>query len=136
MTARRVAAGLVLLALGFAGGVGFAAVSDKPWHSLTGDDWRGMSPPERTAFLNGYLSASGLADAETAGAADSLALMKMLPQLRRDGRLRYPYSPSVYDARISDHYVWENHRPQPIWYGLREVNSQLRASVAGDSTRH
>jgi len=44
--------------------------------------------------------------------------------------LRYPYGPSVYEARIGDWFTWENHREHPLWFGLREVNSQMRAAMA------
>jgi hypothetical protein len=123
------AAALALLALGFAGGAAFAGQPAAPWHALTGDDWRAMEPKERAAFLDGFLSGSGLADAEHAGARDSLALMQAVSALRREGKLRFPFGPSVYESRVSDHYVWENHRPQPLWYGLREVNAHLRAAT-------
>lgn len=129
-------AAVALLALGFAGGAAFAGVPDAPWYALTGNDWRAMEPAQRTAFMSGFLAGSGLADAEATGARDSLALTRAITGLRRAGTLRYPYGPSVYEARIGDWFTWENHREHPLWFGLREVNNQVRAAMADTGRGH
>lgn len=153
MTARRrVAAAALLLALGFAGGVAFAAMPALPWYQLNGEHWRAMTNEERSAFVLGFLAGSGVADAElkvkadsaatgkalgptSASGRDSLALSQAITSLRRAGSLRFPYAPHVYNLRMSDHYHFENHWPEPIWWVLVSLNDEIKFPMERDTPR-
>jgi hypothetical protein len=91
-----------------------------------------MSPEARRTYLTGFLMGSALQQARAAGANDSAGLVRTLDSLRRAG-FEFPFAPNVYSARVDDYYWWENHRTQPIWSALREVNRDLKRLTQRDS---
>ncbi len=91
-----------------------------------------MTPEAKQAYLAGFLTGSALQQAGGAGSRDSASLFETLDSLRRGG-FQFPYAPNVYAARINDYYWWQNHRPLPIWYALREVNRDLKRLTQRDS---
>lgn len=126
---------LVTLALGLAGGAVFARVPDRPWYQLDGSDWVTLPNEERQALMAGFLMGSGLADAEASAPNDSTALRKALQTIRREGRLRYAFAPHVYMLRMSDHYHFENHRPEPLWWVIHTLNDELRLPMTTEGSR-
>ncbi len=119
-------------ALGFAaaawmGGVAWARAQDGThWLQLAGAAWRGYSVGERQAYATGFLTGAALQQADMGGAADSAVVAATLDSLRRSGRLSFPYAPTLYASRLSDYYWWENHRPEPLWQAMREVDRELK----------
>ena len=81
-------------------------------------------------YLAGFLAGAATAEASNAGTADSAGLRRSLDSLSRAG-FRFPYSPSVYGARVDDFYWYENQRVLPLWYTLWEVNNRLRDPAIG-----
>ena len=106
---------------------------DQHWLGRTGVDWKAMGPDARTAYAEGFLAGSALAQAAGHG-SDSAGLSEALARLRRGGGFRFPYGANVYTSRINDYYWWENHLPLPTWYAFWEVNATLMRSSA-DSAR-
>ncbi|MDX2191778.1 MAG: hypothetical protein NW201_00395 [Gemmatimonadales bacterium] len=135
---RPVARALLLLALGFAGGVAFAEPPWRPWYEADAQDWARMTSGERDLFVLGFLAGSGVADAERAGATDSLSYLRAFQQLRRglDGRtLRYPFAPHLYTTRFGDRFFWENYKREPLWWSMVQVNEELKAPMANEGNR-
>lgn len=87
-----------------------------------------MEPPARLAYVEGFLAGAALGQA-AARARDSAGVRMAIEQLRREGRLRFPYGANVYATRISDYYWWENNVPLPTWYAFLEVNTTLGRSI-------
>lgn len=113
--------GVAGVALG--GGV---ARADPHWLDRTGREWKAMSAESRRAWMEGFLSGSAVANATAAGAADSAGLVSAMERMRKDGSFRFPFGPPVYGARLEDHYQWNNHLPEPVWYALWTVDGELR----------
>jgi hypothetical protein len=97
---------------------------DRHWLGVNGADWRRMEPDARLAYVEGFLAGAALSQA-AAEAGDSAAVRRTLEQLRRNGKLRFPFGANVYATRISDFYWWKNHVPLPTWYAFMEVNTAL-----------
>jgi hypothetical protein len=94
------------------------------WLDVNGEDWRRMEPDARLAYVEGFLA--GAAVGQAAGqSADTAAVRRVLEDLKRSGRLRFPFSANVYASRVSDYYWWTNHLPLPTWYAFLEVNTTL-----------
>ena len=94
------------------------------WLNVNGEDWRRMEPDARLAYVEGFLA--GAAVGQAAGmASDTTAVRTILDDLKRNGRLRFPFGANVYASRVSDYYWWTNHLPLPTWYAFLEVNTTL-----------
>ena len=118
-----------LAAGGFlAGRVSAGPNPDRHWSERDGADWRAFPPEARLAYVDGFLTGAGFAQAAggaTEATADSAGLRETMATLHRTGRFRFPYGANVYVTRLNDYYWWENHRPLPIWYAFWEVNTSL-----------
>ena len=101
------------------------------WLQFDGRDWGRLSPDAKQAYLAGFLAGSATAQALDAGTADSAGLRQALDSLSRTGLLRFPFSPSVYGARVEDIYWYETQRPLPVWFVLWEVNNRLHPPPSG-----
>lgn len=121
----RRAAGIGVAAL--LGGAAWQAQEPPPaWLARTGTEWERETPAARAAYLEGFVAGAAVAQAAAAGAADSAAVLAAIARLRREGGLAFPYAPTVYGSRLADHLWWENHRQQPVWWALWQVNDALR----------
>jgi hypothetical protein len=100
-------------------------IAEPAWLKLDGHDWKRLSPEAKQAYLAGFLAGAATAEAANAGTADTAGLRHALDSLSRIG-FRFPYSPTVYGARVDDFYWYENQRILPLWYVLWEVNTRLR----------
>lgn len=117
---------MLVAGLGVVGGYAAPrAQSDPHWIAATGVEWQQMSPEARRAYTAGFLTGGALAEALGTEPADSAAVARILDSLRHEG-FRFPFAASVYAARISDYYWWENHRPLPLWHAFWEVNNDLK----------
>ena len=120
-----------LAAAGFLAGRASAGPGpDRHWSARNGDDWRALGPDEQVAYVDGFLTGAGFAQAagarpEREEKADSAGLHEAMTTLTRTGRFRFPYAANVYVVRLNDYYWWENHRPLPTWYAFWEVNTSL-----------
>jgi hypothetical protein len=83
-----------------------------------------MGPDARLAYVEGFLAGAALSQA-AGKVSDTSAVRGVLEDLKRSGRLRFPFSSNVYASRISDYYWWSNHLPLPTWYAFLEVNTTL-----------
>ena len=110
-------------------GVAVVLFSPPPAVGAQGPDGKvpvtAASQEAKQAYLAGFLAGSATAEMLDAGTADSAGLRQALDSLSRSG-FRFPFSPTVYGARVDDFYWYENQRPLPIWYTLWEVNNRLR----------
>jgi hypothetical protein len=98
--------------------------SGPDWLHVNGEDWRRMEPKAQLAYVEGFLAGAALGQA-AGRAADTSAVRGVLEDLKRNGRLRFPFSANVYASRVSDYYWWTNHLPLPTWYAFLEVNTTL-----------
>ena len=98
--------------------------SGPAWLHVNGEDWRRMEPKAQLAYVEGFLAGAALGQA-AGRAADTSAVRGVLEDLKRNGRLRFPFSANVYVSRVSDYYWWTNHLPLPTWYAFLEVNTTL-----------
>jgi hypothetical protein len=94
------------------------------WLDVNGEDWRRMGPDARLAYVEGFLAGAALGQA-AGHASDTSAVREVLEDLKRSGRLRFPFGANVYASRVSDYYWWTNHLPLPTWYAFLEVNTTL-----------
>ena len=101
-------------------------MADPEWLRFDGRGWAALSPDAKQAYLAGFLAGSSTAQALEAGATDSAGMTRVLDSLSRAG-FRFPYSPTVYGARVEDFYWYTNQRPLPVWYALWEVNNRIHA---------
>jgi hypothetical protein len=99
------------------------------WLRMNGHDWKLMDVNSRLAYVEGFLAGAALSQAAS-GARDTAGVRAGLEVLKRDGRLRFPFSANVYASRVSDYYWWKDHLPLPTWYAFLEVNTALGRSVA------
>jgi hypothetical protein len=88
-----------------------------------------MEPDARMAYVEGFLAGAALSQA-AGEARDTAAVKAALDDLKRTGRLRFPFGANVYASRVSDYYWWENHRPLPTWNAFLEVNTTLGRHIS------
>jgi hypothetical protein len=99
------------------------------WLRVDGHEWRRMDPDARLAYVDGFLAGAALGQA-AGGARDASAVTAALDELKRSGRLRFPFGSNVYASRVSDYYWWKNHLPLPTWYAFLEVNTTLGRRIS------
>src|SRR5919107_1181313 len=99
------------------------------WLNVNGEDWRRMEPDARMAYVEGFLAGAALGQA-AGRTSDTSAVKSVLEELKRSGRLRFPFGANVYASRVSDYYWWTNHLPLPIWYAFLEVNTTLGSRLS------
>src|SRR5688572_29935758 len=88
------------------GSSGFRQEPGRDWLTVNGHDWRRMEPDARMAYVEGFLAGAALSQAAV-GARDTAAVKAALDDLRRTGRLRFPFRANVYASRVSDYYWWK-----------------------------
>jgi hypothetical protein len=101
----------------------------RDWLNVNGHDWRRMEPDARLAYIEGFLAGAALSQA-AGKARDTAAVKAALDDLKRTGRLRFPFGANVYASRVSDYYWWKNHLPLPTWYAFLEVNTTLGRPIS------
>src|SRR3989442_6991835 len=99
----RLAAAVGLAVLGFAVGRHTAGQEqERGWAAYDGRDWRGLTPPEKRAYVLGVLAAGALADAGRAGAEGPAALRRAVDSLSKRGGLRFPFRHPVYGDALDE----------------------------------
>jgi hypothetical protein len=106
-----------------------AQESGPDWLAVDGNAWRRMGPDARLAYVEGFLAGAAVGQAAS-GARDTSEVRVALEDLKRSGRLRFPFGSNVYASRVSDYYWWQNHLPLPTWYALLEVNTTLGRRIS------
>jgi hypothetical protein len=106
------------------GSTGIRQEPGRGWLNVDGHAWQRMEPDARLAYVEGFLAGAALSQA-AGEARDTAAVKAALDDLKRTGRLRFPFSANVYVSRVSDYYWWKNHLPLPTWYAFLEVNTTL-----------
>ncbi len=115
---------LLWLAAGVLLGAGTArAVQEASFLGLNGNSWRGFNSTERLVWMQGFLTGQAVRGVPDSLRGDSAHFGAELERQRRAGEFRYPYAPALYVNRLSDHYVWENHHAQPLWWGMMEIEA-------------
>jgi hypothetical protein len=102
--------------------------ADPAWRDYDGRQWVTFSPGEKRAYLAGFLSGRGLAEAEAAAGpnADSGRVHSVLDSLERASGLHYAYGHMVYASQLDEFYWWENHVPIRLYLALRHLNDGMR----------
>lgn len=95
---------------------------------VDGHEWVGLSPEEQMAFLRGFLGGVAAAQAAQAGGGRDGTLDRWRaelsdPELSR--RLLFRFAPTVYQARLQDHYFYRDRRDQPVVIALTIINHRL-----------
>ncbi len=118
----------VLAGTAFLAGSTLTRQAPRPWQRYDGSDWVGFAPGEKQAYLAGFLAGAGLTQAETVagGVEDSERVAAVLDSLDRAGALRFAHGGSVYAARLSDFYWWQDHTSVRLYLALRHVNQGMR----------
>lgn len=109
-------------------GGGLARQAERPWREYDGRAWLAFAPGEKQAYLAGFLTGAGLAQAQAVagGEADSARVGAVLDSLDRAGALQFAHGGNVYAARLSDLYWYENHRSVRLYLALRQLNQGMR----------
>ncbi len=110
-----------LLTAGF-----MSAWQDRSWFELDGSDWIAMEAPQRIAWTQGFLAGRAVGQVPDSVARDTIAFARDLTRLKQDRALAFPYAASLYVSRMGDYYYWENNRPHPLWWGMQDVNGELK----------
>ena len=118
----------LLVGAAFLAGRGLSEQGERPWREQDGRDWAVFAPGEKQAYLAGFLTGAGLAQAEAVAGtqADSGRLGAVLDSLARAGALRFAHGGSVYAARLSDFYWWKDHASVRLYLALRQINQGMR----------
>lgn len=95
---------------------------------VDGHRWVEWSPEEQMAFLRGFLGGVAAAQAAQAGGGRDGELDRWTaelsdPDLSR--RLLFRFAPTVYQARLQDHYFYRDRRDQPVVVALTIINHRL-----------
>lgn len=103
-----------------------ARQQEKGYLTLDGSDWAAMDAGKQVAWTQGFLAGRALGQLPESVAVDTTQAAQQLAQLKKGGALVFPYAPSLYASRLGDYYHWDNHRPNPLWRGMLDVNAELR----------
>lgn len=97
-----------------------------------GHYWSELSAGEKDAYLGGFLAGAAAAQAyealEEVASFDAEALSQRMEGLRGERALIFPYAPNLYHARLHDYLFYVNHREQPLYLSLAELNFQIRGA--------
>ena len=111
---------LVLVALGAAGGREPTSLLEHDGHA-----WRRLGEDEKLALLTGFLIGAALEHGLSVSAEAPMSPPAFLETLRQDRRLRFPFAPSVYKARLEDFYHYRDRLDIPLYRALFLINEQI-----------
>ena len=114
-------AGAALLGVGLAVDAR-AAQEPRRWVMLDGRDWTQFAPPQKQAYVAGFLA--GAAAAATSH-PDTAVIRTTVDSLYRARRLRFPLGPTVYATQLDEFYWWDNHIPIPLYLALSSINQRM-----------
>lgn len=95
---------------------------------LAGDGhaWRSLTEGEKLAFLTGFLVGGALEHGMSLSSGQTLLPPETLEAMRREGRIRFPFAPAVYKARLEDFYFYQDRLPVPLYRAIFLINEQIR----------
>ena len=93
------------------------------WTSLDGRDWTRFAPPEKEAYVAGFLAGAANAAAST---GDTAVIRAAVDSLYRTGTLQFPFGHTVYANQLDEFYWWDNHAPIPLYLAMSAINQRLR----------
>ena len=121
------------VAFTLAWGVVGAPGSEAPRSFLAydGHAWRGLTEGEKLALLTGFLMGGAFEHGMGLSPGPAGPVPETLETMRREGRLRFPFAPAVYKARLEDFYFYQDRLPVPLYRALFLINEQIRQGAAG-----
>ncbi len=102
------------------------AEAAKSFLSHDGHAWRALTEGEKLALLTGFLIGGAFETGMRLLPGDGGPTAEALEAMRQDSRLRFPFAPAVYKARLEDFYFYEDRRPVPLYRALHLINEQIR----------
>lgn len=115
---------MVALALVLVGTAG--AQPAKSFLSYDGHSWRGLTEGEKVALLTGFLLGGAFEQGMGLSPGQEPARLEALDTMRREGRLRFPFAPTVYKARLEDFYFYQDRLSVPLYEALFLINEEIR----------
>ena len=94
--------------------------------AFDGHAWRALNEEAKLALLTGFLVGGALETGLSTGAAGKPPEPEALEALRRAGRLRFVYAPTVYKARLEDFYLYQDRLDVPLHKALLLIDEQIR----------
>ena len=101
------------------------AEETKSLFASDGHAWRRLGEGEKLAFLSGFLIGEALEQGLAAAAEAPMSPPAFLETLRKERRLRFPFAPSVYKARLEDFYHYQDRLDVPLYRALFLVNEHI-----------
>ena len=117
------------LAWGVVGAPGFEAPGS--FLAYDGHAWRGLTEGEKLALLTGFLMGGAFEHGMGLSPGPAGPVPETLETMRREGRLRFPFAPAVYKARLEDFYFYQDRLPVPLYRALFLINEQIRQGALG-----
>jgi sulfocyanin len=90
-----------------------------------GRAWRGLSEGEKLALLSGFLIGEALEQGLAVSGEAPMSPPAFLEALRRERRLRFPFAPTVYKARLEDFYHYQDRLEVPLYRALFMINEHI-----------
>lgn len=90
-----------------------------------GHAWRRLSEGEKLALISGFLIGEALEQGLAVSGEAPMAPPAFLETLRKERRLRFPFAPSVYKARLEDFYHYRDRLDIPLYRALFLINEQI-----------
>jgi hypothetical protein len=122
----RQAAAIALAAVALLGGglamEARAAEEPRRWVMLDGRDWIQFTPPQKQAYVAGFLAGAAAA---TATSSDTTVVRRTVDSLYRAGGLLFPLGHMVYATQLDEFYWWDNHVPIPLYVALSSINQRM-----------
>lgn len=98
----------------------------KSFLSYDGHSWRGLTEGEKVALLTGFLLGGAFEQGMGLSPGQELPRLEALETMRREGRLRFPFAPTVYKARLEDFYFYQDRLSVPLYEALFLINEEIR----------
>ncbi len=110
---------------------GFGSEAPRSFLAYDGHAWRGLTEGEKLALLTGFLMGGAFEHGMSLSPGPAGPVPETLETMRREGRLRFPFAPAVYKARLEDFYFYQDRLPVPLYRALFLINEQIRQGAAG-----
>ena len=94
--------------------------------SYDGHSWRALTEGEKVALLTGFLIGGAFEQGMNLPPGGEMARPETLETMRREGRLRFPFAPAVYKARLEDFYFYQDRLSVPLSEALFLINEEIR----------
>ena len=91
-----------------------------------GHSWRALTEGEKVALLTGFLIGGAFGQGMNLSPGGEMARPETLETMRREGRLRFPFAPAVYKARLEDFDFYQDRLSVPLYEALFLINEEIR----------